>query len=91
MKVAYDAIKELGYTHARLVKENLGVNDNTLRNVRDGKPMKNSTIDFYLKLFVSILDKKSQKCYKEADTDGGWRIYKTMVKILLVEQELLSV
>ena len=92
LKVAYDAIKELKYTHARLVKENLGeVNDNTLRNVRDGKPMKGCTINFYLRLFVSLLDKESQKCFMEADTDGGWRIYKTMVKILLVEQGLLSV
>lgn len=91
MKIAYDVIKEHGYTHARLVRENLGVIDNTLRNVRDGKPMKNSTIDFYLRLFVSLLDKESQKCFKEADTDGGWRIYKTMIKILLVEHELLSV
>lgn len=86
LKVAYDAIKELKYTHARLVKENMGeVNDNTLRNVRDGKPMKGCTIDFYLDLFVSILNEESKKCFKEADTDGGWRIYKTMVKILLVE------
>lgn len=85
LKVAYEALKELGYTHKRLVKENLGVNDNTLRNVRDGKPTKGCTIDFYLSLFVSILDKESQKCFKQADTDGGRRIYKTMLKILLLE------
>lgn len=86
LKEAYEAVKKLGYTHARLVKENLGeVNDNTLRNVRDGKPMKGCTIDFYLDLFVSILNEESKKCFREADTDGGRRIYKTMLKILLLE------
>ena len=85
LKEAYEAVKKLGYTHKRLGKENLGVIDNTLRNVRDGKPMKGCTVDFYLDLFVSILDKESQKCFKQADTDGGRKIYKTMRKILLLE------
>ena len=91
LKIAYDAIKELGYTHQGLVKKNLGVIYKTLRNIRDDKPMKDCTIDFYLKLFVSLLDKESQNRFMVADTEGGGRIYKTMIKILLVEHELLEV
>lgn len=39
-----------------LMRANACVNYPTLRNIRDGKPLKNVTERFYLKLFVGLIN-----------------------------------
>ena len=65
--IAYAAVVELGYTHSQLVNLNEGVNFPTLRNIRDGKEMKNATERFYLKLFFNLINKE----YERRMANGG--------------------
>lgn len=56
LALAYRYVTKLGYTHAMLMRANACVNYPTLRNIRDGKPLKNVTERFYLKLFVGLIN-----------------------------------
>ena len=65
--IAYAAVMKLGYTHSRLVELNEGVNYHTIRNIRDGKKVKEVTERFYLKLFFDLMNKE----YELRMTSGG--------------------
>ena len=39
--IAYEAVIKLGYTHSKLARLDSSINYPTLRNIRDGKEMKN--------------------------------------------------
>ena len=88
LTVAYNAVMALGFTHQRLVDEKHGVNYNTLRRIRDGKPGKLVTDRYFLQLFVSILEENYKKCRENADTQGKNAILRTMRKILVFELEI---
>lgn len=61
--IAYEAVIKLGYTHSKLARLDSSINYPTLRNIRDGKEMKNATERFYLKLI--------NKEYERRMANGG--------------------
>lgn len=65
--IAYEAVIKLGYTHSKLARLDSSINYPTLRNIRDGKEMKNATERFYLKLFFNLINKE----YKRRMVNGG--------------------
>ena len=65
--IAYAAVVELGYTHSKLARLDSSINYPTLRNIRDGKEMKNATERFYLKLFFNLINKE----YERRMANGG--------------------
>ena len=65
--IAYEAVVNLGYTHSKLARLDSSINYPTLRNIRDGKEMKNATERFYLKLFFNLINKE----YERRMVNGG--------------------
>lgn len=65
--IAYEAVIKLGYTHSKLARLDSSINYPTLRNIRDGKEMKNATERFYLKLFFNLINKE----YERRMANGG--------------------
>ena len=80
--IAYEAVIKLGYTHSQLVRLDMSVNYPTLRNIRDGKEMKNATERFYLKLFFNLINKE----YERRMACGGDRA----VSLLTVMKNILE-
>ena len=81
--IAYAAVRKLGYTHSRLVELNEGVNYHTIRNIRDGKRVKEVTERFYLKLFFDLINKE----YEQRMASGG----DGAVSLLIVMKNILEV
>ena len=74
LEIAYKVVMGLGYTHSDLVKKfhDVGVNYPTLRRIRDGKPVKQYTAEYYQSLFVSLVNKEYEQCVRmggEGDND----------------------
>ncbi|MBR5394919.1 MAG: hypothetical protein IK144_07540 [Bacteroidaceae bacterium] len=88
LTIAYRAVIRLGYTHQRLVEENIGVNYPTLRRIQSGKPGKTATDRFYLRLFVTLLKQEYERLSAEADTAGTRAMLKTLSEILYAELEI---
>ena len=65
--IAYEAVIKLGYTHSKLARLDSSINYPTLRNIREGKEMKNATERFYLKLFFNLINKE----YERRMANGG--------------------
>ena len=80
--IAYAAVMKLGYTHSRLVELNEGVNYHTIRNIRDGKRVKEVTERFYLKLFFDLINKE----YEQRMASGG----DGAVSLLIVMKNILE-
>ena len=85
LKIAYTAVKKLGYSQKRLIRENYGVNHNTLRRIQNGNPTKPVTDRFYLKLFVTLLKKEYERLSAEADTASTRALLMTLSRILYAE------
>lgn len=84
--LAYKAVMELRYSHSELLKADCSVNYPTLRNIRDGKPMKRGTERYYLKLFVGLINKEYLR-RMENGGDGATDLLRKMKEILLTEVE----
>ena len=74
LEIAYKVVMGLGYTHSQLVKkfQKYRVNYPTLRRIRDGKPVKQYTAEYYQSLFVDLVNKKYEQCVRmggEGDND----------------------
>ena len=84
LEIAYKVVMGLGYTHSDLVKKfhDVGVNYPTLRRIRDGKPVKQCTADFYLQKFVSLIDEKYEQCMQMGG-EGATDLLRKMRLILL--------
>ena len=80
--IAYVAVMKLGYTHSKLVNLNEGVNFHTIRNIRDGKRVKEVTERFYLKLFFGLINKE----YEQRMASGG----DGAVSLLIVMKNILE-
>ena len=80
--IAYTAVVRLGYTHSRLVKLDMSVNYPTLRNIREGKEMKNATERFYLKLFFNLINKEYERRMANGGVGAG--------SLLIVMQDILE-
>lgn len=80
-ETAYRVITAMGYTHARLEKHPQ-VNYNTLRAIRDKKKRKPVTDEFYLQLFVKLLDKE----YTKRMAQGG----EGATSLLLLERNIFK-
>ena len=64
LEIAYKVVMGLGYTHSQLVRMGRGVNYPTLRRIRDGKPVKQYTAEYYQSLFVDLVNKKYEQCVR---------------------------
>lgn len=84
--LAYKSVMELGYSHSELLKADCTVNYPTLRNIRDGKPMRRSTEHYYLKLFVGLINKEYLRRVENGG-DGAAYVLRMMKEILLAEVE----
>ena len=84
LEIAYKVVMGLGYTHSDLVKKfhDVGVNYPTLRRIRDGKPVKQCTADFYLQKFVNLINKEHEQCVQMGG-DGATDLLRKMRLILL--------
>lgn len=80
LSLAYRAIMALGITHQQLVDSNFGVNYNTLRRIREGKPGKPATDRFFLQLFFSILDREYERRVENGG-DGAIGVLRVMREI----------
>jgi len=88
LTIAYEAVMRIGYSHKRLIRENLGVNDRTLSRIHSGKAGKPSTDRFYLRLFVTLLKREYDRLLSEADTAGTRALLRTLSQILYAELEI---
>ena len=84
LEIAYKVVMGLGYTHSQLVKkfQKYRVNYPTLRRIREGKPVKQYTADFYLQKFVSLIDEKYEQCMQMGG-EGATDLLRMMRRILL--------
>ena len=84
LEIAYKVVMGLGYTHSQLVKkfQKYRVNYPTLRRIREGKPVKQCTADFYLQKFVNLINKEYEQCMQMGG-DGATDLLRKMRLILL--------
>ena len=82
LSLAYRAVMALGFTHQQLVDGNIGVNYNTLRRIRDGKAGKPVSDQYFLQLFVSILNQEYNQCIANGG-DGAVTVLRDMRKVTL--------
>lgn len=87
LSLAYRAVIALGFTHQQLVDGNIGVNYNTLRRIREGKPGKPVTDRYFLQLFLSMLNKEYNHCLAHGG-DGATAVLRDMRKISLTLLEI---
>ncbi len=87
LSLAYKAVMAFGFTHQQLVDGNIGVNHNTLRRIRDSKVRKSMTDQFYLQLFLKILEAEYQRRIANG-ADGAGEILRIMRIILLTEHDI---
>lgn len=87
LSMAYNAVVALGISHQQLVGEYNDLNYNTLRRIREGKAGKPATDRFFLKLFVTILEKEYQRRIQRGG-DGATDILRILKNVLLAELEI---
>ena len=62
LEIGYKVVKGIGYTHSQLLKMDCGVNYPTLRRIKSGEKVKKCTEEFYLRLFVNLINKEYERC-----------------------------
>jgi len=87
LKIAYDALVKLKYTHVMLRKET-GLSYDTLRKIRDVKLGERSPVFVYLHMFIKILVKEYRRSFEETGGDGAAEIREAMAQILCHENYL---
>lgn len=87
LMLAYQVVTKLGYTHSRIMKEDGTVNYPTLRNIREGRPIKGSTERYYLRLFVSIINAEFEQRLRNGG-DGANELLIVMKNILLADLQI---
>lgn len=87
LSLAYNAVMALGFTHQKLASENVGVNYNTLRRIREGREGKPVTDWYFLQLFMSILNKEYERCIARGG-DGATAVLRNMRRISLTLLEI---
>lgn len=85
--LAYRAVKALGFSHQRLVNEHHEVNHNTLRRIRDGRAGKLVTDEFYLKLFMTLLNGE----YHRRMENGGDHVFEILNEMRKINLTLLKI
>lgn len=58
LEIGYKVVTSIGYTHSQLVSMDCGVNYPTLRRIKSGEKVKKCTEEFYLRLFVNLINKE---------------------------------
>ena len=61
LEIGYKVVTGIGYTHSQLVSMDCGVNYPTLRRIKSGEKVKKCTEEFYLRLFVNLINKEYEK------------------------------
>lgn len=79
---AYHVVCELGYTPRSIIAEEDSVNYPTLRRIKAGKAGKVSTDQFYLSLFVRLINEEYEARLKNGG-EGSTRLLVMMKDILL--------
>ena len=82
LEIAYKVVMGLGYTHSQLVGMGRGVNYPTLRRIRDGKPVKQYTAEYYRSLFVNLTNKEYEKCVRMGGEGSNDRLRKMRLILL---------
>lgn len=65
VQIAYKMVLHLGYSHARIMEVDNTLTFKTLRRIRQGKTGKITTDRYYLKVFVSIINKEYERRLEE--------------------------
>lgn len=77
----------LKVTHQQLVDGGFGINHNTLRRIRSGKPGKRSTDMYFLQILLGILDKEYNR-RAENGYEGTEKILNVFRQISLAQNEV---
>jgi len=82
LQIAYRAIKALGIRPCDIQAAGYNISYNTIKRIRDGKPGKEVTDLYYLKVFITMLHQEYKKRIQEGG-DGANRILMLLSQILL--------
>lgn len=61
LEIGYKVVTGIGYKHSQLVSMDCGVNYPTLRRIKSGGKVKKCTEEYYLRLFVNLINKEYER------------------------------